>query len=120
MNFRDMELDFDVYELETAKAYEDALNQVIESSKLIDGKSGLPENIKEVCEVIFGFFDDLFGEGFHKQVFGEKTNLRECLAAFKEFTTSVQAQKDELKDIVPQLIEAPTPNRAARRAASRG
>ena len=114
MKFRGMELDFDVFDAETAEAYEEAIQRVQESRNDAPQGETLSQTIRRQCERIFDFFDDLFGDGFHKQVFGERTNLRECADAFAEFTTAVSAQKTELDE----RISLYTPNRAARRAAA--
>ena len=68
--------------------------------------------IRRQCGIVFDFFDDLFGEGTHRQIFGEKVNLGICLDAFKEFTDLVNAQKDAMAAKVQQY----TPNRETRRA----
>lgn len=114
MKFRGMELDFDVFDADTAEAYEEAIKQVQESRAEAPKGETLSATIRRQCGRIFDFFDDLFGDGFHKQLFGERTNLTECVDAFAEFTAQVNAQKQELDD----RINLYTPNRAARRAAA--
>ena len=112
MEFRGLELDFDIYDADQAEAYEDALQTVQEeSAKKVPGE-GLAAGIRRQCGIVFDFFDDLFGEGTHRQIFGEKVNLGICLDAFKEFTDLVNAQKDAMAAKVQQY----TPNRETRRA----
>lgn len=115
IEFRGMELDFDIYDADQAEIYEDALLRVKdEGTKKVPGE-GLADAIRRQCGVVFDFFDDLFGDGFHREIFGERTNLAVCLDAFKEFTDLVELQKSALT----QKVASMTPNRATRRAAAK-
>lgn len=118
MKFRDKELDFDLFDAETAEAYEEAVERVREANANPPKGETLSQTIRRQCGLVFDFFDDLFGEGFHKELFGERTNLMECVDAFAEFTAAVDAQKAQLNEKISKY--APTPNRAARRAAVGG
>ncbi len=112
MKFRDMELDFDLFDAETAEAYEEAVKQVQQVSANRPKDEMLSATIRRQCGQIFDFFDDLFGEGFHRQLFGERTNLTECVDVFAEFAGEVDAQKGQLEDKISKYA----PNRATRRA----
>lgn len=116
MKFRDKELDFDLFDVETAEAYEAAVAAVQEANTNPPKGEPLSQTIRRQCGIVFDFFDDLFGEGFHKELFGERTNLLECLDTFTEFTAAVNAQKAQLDERISKV----TPNRAARRAAVSG
>jgi len=111
MVFRDLEIDFDIFDADTAEAYEEAVKRVEEGNKKAPGDS-LSVVIRRQCGLVFDFFDDLFGDGFHKQLFGERTNLTECLDAFEEFVHNVNAQRAVLEN----KVNTYAPNRAARRA----
>lgn len=113
LTFRNMELDFDIYDADQAETYEAALERVLEDSGKKIPNEGLADGIRRQCGIVFDFFDDLFGDGFHKEIFGNRTNLGVCLDAFKEFTDLVNAQKGEMDARLEQYV----PNRAARRAA---
>lgn len=122
MQFRDMDLDFDIFDADTADAYEEAVkNAQAAASGKKEGES-LGDAIRRQCHAVFDFFDDLFGDGFHKELFGEKTNLMECISTFREFVKTVNAQKAELDTLMQEVAAdntAAAPNRAARRAAVR-
>ena len=75
LQFRDMELDFDLYDADNAETYEVALDNFSDAAKKIPATGTLAGSIRYQCGMVFDFFDDLFGDGFHKQVFGERTNL---------------------------------------------
>lgn len=116
MKFRDKELDFDLFDADTAEAYEAAVDAVQEANANAPKGETLSQTIRRQCAIVFDFFDDLFGDGFHKELFGERTNLLECTDAFAEFMAAVDAQKAQLDERIGKA----TPNRAARRAAVGG
>lgn len=116
MKFKGLELDFDIYDADQAEAYEAALSRVVEeSAREVPGET-LSGGIRRQCGVVFDFFDELFGEGAHKELFGDKTNLTVCLDTFKEFTDLVNAQSGALAERMKEYA----PNRAVRRAAAFG
>lgn len=102
--------DLDIYELEVAERYEKALAKVNEDSNKGNSKS-LSEGIKYQCNLIFDFFNTLFGEGTDKKIFGNKVNLMTCVKAFEEVVLRMNEQKKEIE----KLSNKYSPNRAARR-----
>lgn len=111
LKFRDKEYDFDIYDADQAELYYTELEKVRETSKAAGGESG-PAFIRQACAAVFAFFDAVLGEGAHKEIFGERTNLRVCLEVFGEFTAAVAAQKDALDAVAAKYA----PGRAQRRA----
>lgn len=88
--------DLDVCELSVMENYEAAHDVVLEKVQNMEqtGKRR-SELIKYQCEVIFEFFDTVFGEGTSNKVFGESCNLRTCLNAYEEICVAVnQLDKD--------------------------
>lgn len=117
MQFRNMEVEFDIFDAEDAEVYEAAVEKVKAGAKAEPGES-LSGAIRRQCNNVFTFFDDLFGEDFHKEVFGEKTNLLECISAFKDFVKSIDEQKKEIDILMAKVVAEKaesTLNRAARR-----
>jgi hypothetical protein len=119
MTFHDLELEYDIFDADTAEAYEQAARQVGQDAAKVAGE-GLADNIRRQCKAVFTFFDTLFGEGFHRELFGERTNLMECLSAFREFTKLINEQRGALDALVAEVNEErAAPNRATRRAIAR-
>ena len=121
MQFRNMELDFDIFDAETADAYEAAAKRT-KAAAVKKSEETLGDAIRRQCNAVFDFFDDLFGDGFHRELFGEKTNLIECIEAFREFVKAVNDQKSTLNKMLADVTaenDSAAPNRAARRAAAR-
>lgn len=110
ITINDVELEFDVMDADTAHRYEDALNAALEK-KSVDVET-LAESIRVQCTAVFEFFNEVFGPGTDRKVFGEKTNLTACLDAFDIVVESASAQFDQ----VQRRISGYSPNRAARKA----
>ena len=64
MKVRDRELEFDIFDVENAEKYEAAITKVTAANVKVEGET-LANTIRKECEVIFDFFDSIFGEGFH-------------------------------------------------------
>lgn len=102
--------DIDIYDLEVAEKYDKELHAVSEVGANLVGLS-TPEIIRVQCTAIFKFFNELFGEGTDKKIFGDKVNLVTCLKALDEFITQVRDQKEQIEEISNKY----SPNRATRR-----
>lgn len=103
--------DLDIYDLEVAEKYEKALETVKDISEKVDRMS-LSEGIRYQCNLIFDFFNTMFGEGTDIKVFGSKVNLLTCLKAFEELTSKINEQYKEIE----KLSNKYSPNRVARRS----
>ena len=97
------EMDFDIYDFETARRYEQGLQKLQGFST--EGKT-LPEGTREQCEAVNAFFDDLFGEGTARALFGGKYNLTRCLDAIRTLQDSVQEQGDKYRALYSRYIPA--------------
>lgn len=102
--------DIDIYDLKVAEKYEKALAKVNEDCNKDDSRS-LSEGIKYQCNLIFDFFNTVFGEDTDKKIFGNKVNLMICIKAFEEVVLRMNEQKKEIE----KLSNKYSPNRAARR-----
>jgi hypothetical protein len=103
--------DLDVYDVEVAEKYDKALETVKNISEEVDIMS-LSEGIRYQCNLIFDFFNTMFGEGADRKIFGNKVNLLTCLKAFEEFVEIINEQKKE----IDKLANKYSPNRATRRS----
>lgn len=111
MKINDVELeDLDIYDAEVAEKYEKQLDKIEKLTTKVEGL-GLSEGIRYQCNLIFDIFNELFGEGTDKKVFGEKVNLKICLNAFAELIEQTNEQKKEIR----KLSNKYSPNRAQRR-----
>lgn len=110
MKINNVEIELDVYDVEVAEKYEKLLNDVSEKMNNIKGKTTAAV-MREQCETIFYFFNELFGPETDKKVFGNKTNLLVCLEAFESLIIQVNEQSEKMKSIYSKYSS----NRAQRR-----
>ncbi|MDU3581157.1 MAG: DUF6673 family protein [Clostridium butyricum] len=89
--------DLDLMDADVAEKFEKATNNLQEKEKSQDltGK-GLAEIIRIQCTLIFDFFNDVWGKGTDKKIFGNKTNYRICEKAFKDVVEYAMKQKNEV------------------------
>lgn len=102
--------DLDIFDLEVAGKYENALKNVEDMNEKVKGMT-VAESIRTQCNAVFNVFNELFGKGTDKKVFGNKVNLLTCLKAFEELALQMNEQKTEIEKITSKY----SPNRAARR-----
>lgn len=102
--------DLDIYDVEVAEKYEKVLENINKPQKVEGLKTSAV--IRKQCEAIFNVFNELFGEGTDKKVFGDRVNIKICLEAFASLIDQIDSQKKELDNIVSKY----SPNRAQRRA----
>lgn len=89
--------DLDLMDADVAEKFEKATNDLQEKEKLQDfTDKGLAEIIRIQCTLIFDFFNDVWGEGTDKKIFGNKTNYRICEKAFKDVVEYAMKQKNEV------------------------
>lgn len=108
------ELEFDALDADTVEAYEKALENVNVSVERIQSEKDikLSDSIRQQCEAVFDFFDDVFGDGTSDILFDGHCNLNNCLDAFEICITSVDEQKKAFTDKFSKYM----PNREQRRA----
>lgn len=109
----DAEVELDFLDADEMDRVEAALNRV-QSRNATASYDGMTQSqaIRTQCGIIFDFFDDVFGEGTHKRIFGGKCNLAQALSAFQAFNT---AKEDSVKEI-RAIGDKYNANRAQRRA----
>ncbi|MGN1203157.1 MAG: DUF6673 family protein [Eubacterium sp.] len=82
--------DINVSDALVMENYEAAHDKVAEKMQNLDiaGKRR-SELIRIQCEAVFEFFEDVFGEGTAKKVFGESVNLATCIDAYEAVVDGV-------------------------------
>lgn len=82
--------DIDVSDALVMERYEAAHDKVADKMKnlTVAGKRR-SELIRIQCEAVFEFFEDVFGEGTAKKVFGESVNLMTCINAYEAVKNAV-------------------------------
>ncbi len=111
------ELEFDFNDADDMERFEKAYGK---AEKLLNeyktnGKKA-SEAIRDNCKIIFDCFDEIFGEGASKKIFGEKTNLKSCTIAFEDLIKGKLEQDKEFENEITNIKNKYSPNRAARRS----
>lgn len=102
MKIGNAELELDLFDAEMAGKYERALKEFDERQNNKKTGLDLAGTIKQECETVFDFFNDIWGEGTDKKVFGNKTNFRECEKAFNQVIDYSIKQFEEIRSISAQ------------------
>lgn len=84
---------------EVAKKYETGIDKVAEQANKA-GDLLNAETIKEQCQAVIDFIDDIFGEGSAREVLGEETDLIECLTAFWDM---IHLYRDQVVPLVNEM-----------------
>lgn len=113
MKILNEEFEFDFYDADINEKIE---NSIEKTSKDIKNKMKLKSKktsqvIREVCQIIFDFFDNLIGEGTSQKIFKGKTSLTVCIKAFEDFIDAKTQEEKRLEEISKKYSS----NRATRR-----
>lgn len=96
---KNVELEFDIYDLENAEKYEAQVERMREVAEAAKGEKSLAKTIKTQCGAIFEFVDTLFGEGTANKLFGGKTNLVECANVYYKIIDEIGKSRSELSGL---------------------
>ena len=81
---------FDTADADVMEHYESALNKVTTEIRNLNGsKLTKSQAIRKICQAVFSLFNELFGEGTDKKVFGDKVNMNICMDAYYELIKKV-------------------------------
>lgn len=101
MTINGVELEFDAFDLDQNETIEKHLTP-IENIKEEDFKGmSNAQVIRTFCQKVFAFFNQVFGEGTDKKLFGNKTNMKICLEAILQFREQYNKQINDLTKLIP-------------------
>lgn len=111
LNINGIELEVDFLDVEVMERYEQALEEIQNHERDIKGKK-MSEVIRQQCQSVFDFFDNVFGEGTAEDVFSTGMNFLECFKALEAVIQYANGQLEEAN----KLGNKYSPNRAQRRS----
>lgn len=85
---------FDTADAVVMEHYESVINKVTETIKSIDSKITKSQYIRILCQTIFEAFNELFGEGTDRKIFGDSVNMNICLNAYYDLIDGVNKSYD--------------------------
>lgn len=105
------EVEYDTFDLENMEIYDREVRKVEEAVKSVDTKN-MGDNyiavLRDLAETILDFFDAVLGDGMAREIFGERTNIRDIKNGYRDFTQAVLKEMGTINN---------TPNREQRRHA---
>ena len=92
--------DIDVADALVMERYEHAHDNVAKAMNDLqpEGKRQ-SELIRAQCTAVFNFFDEVFGDGTAKKVFGETVHLTTCINAYEDVIKAVNAFGSKLSSM---------------------
>lgn len=112
MKIRNIEVNFDFLDADDVERFEKEAEKVKKECEL-KGKQELSysETIREECNIIDTFFDNVFGKGTSEKIFNNKKNLNEHIRAFEDIINEKIIQQKGLQSTLDRY----QPNREQRR-----
>lgn len=118
ININGIDLELDLMDADVMEKFESLCTEIankIQEPTQYDGLSSA-ESMRKQCKYVDRFFDDLFGEGTAKAVFGGKCRLDDHLEAFALVTSQRKALNEQLQSISNKYGVNRLQNREQRRA----
>lgn len=112
MKIRNIEVEFDFLDADDVERFEREAKRVKEECDIKDKKEmSYAEVIREECNIIDTFFDNVFGQGTAEKLFNGKKNLNEHIKAFEDIVNEKIKQHKDLNN----AFERYQPNKEQRR-----
>ena len=117
------EIEFDNTDVEQNERFENAILNMQEKDKNIQEKikqldgdiHSRSKSLRMQCEIVFEFFDEIFGEGSHKNIIKNKVSLKLCVDTVEEFIAEIVAKDKEYSRMLENKTKKYSSNRAKRK-----
>lgn len=107
---------FDTADAVVMEHYEAVINRVTDTIKSMGGNLTKSQYIRKLCQTIFEAFNELFGEGTDRKIFGDSVNMNICLNAYYDLIEGVNESYDHFNaDFKARVNKQSTLNREQRR-----
>ena len=109
-----LELEFDIFDLENSEKYEKAFEQMSAEEKAIKRDGKMSEFIRSYCDMYYHLFENLFGKEIADKLCN-RYNSSEWEKVYGSFLDYVQSQNNEAQKMRASIVNR-SDNRATRRA----
>lgn len=109
-----LELEFDIFDLENSEKYEKAFEQMSAEEKAIKRDGKMSEFIRSYCDMYYHLFENLFGKETAEKLC-RRYNSNEWEQVYGSFLDYVQSQNNEAQKMRASIVNR-SENRATRRA----
>lgn len=113
--FGNFEADIDTSDYEFMQKFETYSIKLGKDEEKVDKTGMRSEAIRQICALTFQYFNDLFGEGTDRLLFGSATNLRMCDQAIFALASAIEEDKKAYDMEVKAGVSKYSGNRAQRR-----
>lgn len=110
----DLELEFDIFDLENSEKYEKAFEQMSAEEKSIKRDGKMSEFIRSYCDMYYHLFENLFGKEIADKLC-KRYNSNEWENVYASFLDYIQSQNNEAQKNRASIVNR-SANRATRRA----
>lgn len=101
-----VELEFDFMDMDEKEyfneCFKNANDKIKELSKVDENKDDTIFG-RKYCEIIIGFFEEIFGEDKTYEIFEGKANLRKCTLAIKDLVKEKIRQDIEFQNLLKEV-----------------
>ena len=87
--FGNFEIEFDPTDVAFVEKYEASVTEYQNNITTISKEGKASEIMMRVCNIFYNVFDDLFGKGTSKKIFGKTNSVDLCVKAFKQLSTAM-------------------------------
>ena len=109
-----LELEFDIFDLENSEKYEKAFEQMSLEEKSIKKDGKMSEFIRSYCDMYYHLFENLFGKETADNMC-KRYNSSEWEQVYGSFLDYIQSQNNEAQKMRASIVNR-SENRATRRA----
>ena len=103
MQINGITLTLNVGDAEEMRRYEQAVKEVYHTAKNMPSNLSYADSLQYQCQIIFQFFDHVFGEGSAIKVFGDHVDVLTCLKLYQEVFLQVNHEREKLKNSIQNL-----------------
>lgn len=101
-----VELELDIYDVDVFEKFEHEVNEVKRKADItVQGQTNA-QKLRRHCAIVKEFFDNVFGAGTAKKVFGEKDNIKDCTNAYLTVIETLSAASTQYTDAIDAKREA--------------
>lgn len=120
-NYNNQEFEVDLQDVDFAEKYERAFNQLDESEKKMQKEGSLSGVLRGYCLLFHNLFDDIYGQGTAKKMFGDKVNAAICNEAYAAFMDAAKRSSLEANQTRTRMMNKykPVQNRSQRRSGAK-
>lgn len=114
------EIEFDTFDVSCMERYENGFLAVDAQLRRDEPDETGVGKLRRGCNAVMDFFDDVVGDGTATKIFGNRTNVKECIGAYNSFIGAVSVKMRDFKaDMEVSSANLMPANRQQRRAAER-